>query len=64
MVPSCQGETHPIIGETNQQEMQGAGSAEPQGGEGTRLGIVSVPVELAMANVFRASPLTQVCAAP
>jgi hypothetical protein len=50
VVPSCQGETHPVIGETNQQDMQGTGRAEPQGCEGAQSGIISVLVELAIAK--------------
>lgn len=62
--PSCQGETHPVIGETNQQDMQDTCRAEPGGGEGAKLGIVSALGELAIAKVFRASDLAQVCATP
>lgn len=35
--------------------------AEPRGGEGVNLDLVSVLTELTIANVFRPSYLTQVC---
>lgn len=64
VVPSCQGESHPVIGETNQQDMQDTCRVEPRGGGGAKLDVVSVLVELALANMFRASNSTHVRAAP
>lgn len=34
VAPSCQGETHPDTGETNQQDVRGTHRAKPLGGEG------------------------------
>lgn len=61
VVPQLSGRDPPGYRRNKSTRCAGHMGAEPRGGEGVNLDLVSVLLELAIANVFRPLNVTQVC---